>query len=127
MTARIFLAFNALAIGTIGVLYLIDPNILLGRYGLETGSAGMDNMLRATYGGLFLASSSLFLAGIFMPSRRRDAIGFVILFMTGTALGRLASMISVGAPPDSIMPLLYFELIVCGLGIFLYSRAASAP
>ena len=123
MISRIFLGLNAIAIGSIGVLYLIDPNLLLARYDLEAGSAGMDNMLRSAYGGVFLISAGVFLLGVFSQHRRRDSLAFVALFMTGAALGRLASLLGVGMPPASIMPLLYYECLVAALAIGLYLRS----
>ena len=122
--SRIFLALNAVAIGSIGVFYLIDPNLLLARYDLATGSAGMDSMLRATYGGLFLVSAGLFALGVFNTNRRRDALAFVGLFMGGAALGRIVSFLAVGAPPSTIMPLLYFELVMMVIAATLYLRSA---
>ena len=128
MIARLFLAFMALSIGAIGVLYLYDPNLLLARYDLVTGSVGMDNMLRSTYGGLFLTSAFIFLAGVLIPDRRRDALAFVVIFMSGAALGRVTSMIAVGSPPATIMPLLYFEIAatIIAAGLFARSRKAGA-
>lgn len=123
MIARLFLGFIALSIGMIGVLYLYDPNLLLARYDLATGSAGMDNMLRSTYGGLFLASSLIFALGVFMAERRRDALAFVAIFMTGAALGRIVSILAVGSPPATIMPLLYFEIVATTIAVVLYLRA----
>lgn len=131
MISRLLLAFNAIAIGSIGLAYLYDPNLLLARYGLETGTAGMDNMLRSTYGGLFLASAGVFLLGVFSPLRRRDALAFVAIFMAGAALGRLASILAVGSPPAAIMPLLYFEVVMVLIAAVLYVRSprtgSSAP
>lgn len=123
MISRLFLGFIALSIGSIGILYLFDPNLLLARYDLVTGSAGMDNMLRSTYGGLFLASAALFALGIFVSNRRRDALAFVAIFMTGAALGRIVSMVAVGMPPATIMPLLYFEIAATVIAAVLYVRA----
>ncbi len=126
MASRIFLAFNAIAIGLIGVLYLYDPNLLLARYDLETGSTGMDNMLRSAYGGIFVGAAALFLLGAIHPARRRDSLGFVAIFMIGAAIGRLASMAAVGAPPATIMPLLYFECVAALIALYLYSRPIPA-
>ncbi|MEL6824687.1 MAG: DUF4345 domain-containing protein [Pseudomonadota bacterium] len=123
MIARIFLAFNALAIGVIGLTYLYDPNLLLARYDLQTGSAGMDNMLRSTYGGIFLVSAAVFLFGAFTEKRRQDAVLFVAIFMFGAAIGRVASIIAVGTPPSAIMPLLYFEIIMMVFALVLYRSA----
>lgn len=125
MIARLFLGFIALSIGTIGILYLVDPNLLLARYDLVTGSAGMDNMLRSTYGGLFLVSAAIFAMGVFVIDRRRDALAFVAIFMTGAAIGRIASILAVGAPPSTIMPLLYFEIAATFIAVALYVRSRS--
>ena len=126
MFSRIFLAFNALAIGAIGLAYLYDPNLLLARYDLQAGSAGMDNMLRSTYGGIFLVSASVFLYGAASDERRGDALLFVAIFMFGAAIGRIASIAAVGAPPPAIMPLLYFEIIMVVIALVLYRRTRSA-
>ncbi|MEM1390724.1 MAG: DUF4345 domain-containing protein [Pseudomonadota bacterium] len=131
MVARVFLAFNAIAIGSIGILYLYDPNLLLSRYDLVTGSAGMDSMLRSAYGGVFLACAAIFALGIVVEHRRRDVLAVVAIFMTGAALGRIASIAIEGMPPATIMPLLYFEIVMAVLAGILFARtkptAAAAP
>ncbi|MEO1187540.1 MAG: DUF4345 domain-containing protein [Pseudomonadota bacterium] len=126
MLSRIFLGFNALAIGAIGLTYLYDPNLLLARYDLNAGSAGMDNMLRSTYGGIFLVSAGVFLFGALSDKRRGDALLFVAIFMFGAAIGRIASIAAVGAPPPAIMPLLYFEVIMVIVALALYRRLRPA-
>lgn len=119
MISRIFLTINALAIGSIGLAYLYDPNLLLSRYDLATGGPGMDNMLRATYGGLFLGAAAIFALGIFNLKRRRDSLIFVAIFMAGTALGRLASIALAGIPPASILNLLFFEIVMTLIALTL--------
>lgn len=126
MLSRIFLGFNALAIGAIGLTYLYDPNLLLARYDLNAGSAGMDYMLRSTYGGIFLVSAGVFLFGALSDKRRGDALLFVAIFMFGAAIGRIASIAAVGAPPPAIMPLLYFEVIMVIVALALYRRLRPA-
>ena len=73
LIARLVLALNAGVIGLIGLAYLYDPNMLLANYGLSTDSLGMDNMLRSTYGGLFLCVAGLFAFGALNADRRADA------------------------------------------------------
>lgn len=124
MVARIFLAFNAIVIALIGILYLLEPNLLLARYELETGSVGMDNMLRAAYGGIFVGASAVFFMGVLDPNRRRDALGFVAIFMSGAAVGRIASIVATGMPHPVIMSLLYYEAIAALIALTLYMRAA---
>lgn len=126
MISRAFLAFNAIAIGSIGLFYLIDPNILLGRYDLQAGSVGMDNMLRSAYGGVFLISAGVFALGVFQSSRLRDSLIFLAMFMAGAALGRGVSVFAAGPPPDAILPLLYFEIIVCTVALTM-TRFTSKP
>lgn len=126
MIVRFFLGLMALSIGSIGLLYLYDPNLLLARYDLMAGSVGMDNMLRSAYGGLFLTCSLVFLLGVFSEARRRDALAFVAIFMTGAAIGRIASILAVGSPPSTIMPLLYFEIAATAIALVLYFRKTVA-
>ena len=123
---RALLALNSVAIGLIGALYLFDPNLLLSLYGLETGSAGMDNMLRASYGGLYLVSAALFMIGARSEPRRRDALAFLGVFMAAAALGRVASMVAVGAPPLTITGLLAYECVAAGLALLAYKGSPSS-
>ena len=122
LIARLFLALNALAIGVIAAVYLFDPNILLGRYGLETGSAGMDNMLRATYGGLYLVCAGIFAVGIVSLRLRRASLAFLGLFMAGNAIGRIASIMLAGSPPEAILPLLWYEIGTAIIALVLVTR-----
>ncbi len=122
MAARLFLGANALMIGLIGLAYLYNPDLLLSRYGLQAGSAGMDNMLRATYGGLFVAIASLFAWGTVRSERRSDALGLLILFMASQAVGRAASMIFAGSAPEAIMGLFYYECAAVVIGLVLWFR-----
>ena len=126
MISRIFLGFIALSIGSIGVLYLYDPNLLLARYDLATGSAGMDSMLRSTYGGIFLGSALIFALGVFNAARRRDALAFTVIFMTGAAIGRIISIAAAGMPAATIMPLLYFEIVAAVIAAVLWLRSPAS-
>lgn len=59
--------------------------------------------------------------------RRRGALAFTAIFMTGAAIGRLASIVAVGMPPATIMPLLYFEIVATVIAVILYTRSRPAP
>ena len=123
MFVRIFLIVNFVCIGLIGLAYLYDPNLLLSQYGLETGSIGIDNMLRSTYGGVFLSVSLIFLIGVLNNKRRQDALFVAALFMGGLAIGRLTSIALVGTPPTAMMLLLYYECAAVLIAFVLYSRS----
>ena len=126
LIARLVLALNAGVIGLIGLAYLYDPNMLLANYGLSTDSLGMDNMLRSTYGGLFLCVAGLFAFGALNADRRADALGLLALFMGGLAFGRIASIVMAGTPDPSIMSLLAYEAVAFLIALFLYRQTASA-
>ena len=126
LMSRIILFVNAAVIGLIGLAYLYDPNVLLANYGLSTDGPGMDNMLRGTYGGLFLCIAGLFGLGALNASRRSDILGLLALFMGGQAFGRLASVAMAGMPDPSILSLLAYEIAVFSIALFLYKQTASA-
>jgi len=125
MMSRGFLWFNAVVIGAIGLAYLYDPNLLLRQYGLSVQDPGLDNMMRATYGGVFVGVAVIFGIGAVHPSRQKDALMLAALFFGGLALGRVASMIDVGLPPSGLLPLLGYEVIAAGLALVLGRRAVA--
>lgn len=124
--ARMILILNAIVIGSIGLAYLVDPNLLLANYGLSVGEVGMDNMLRSTYGGLFVAMAGLFALGSVKENRRRDALGLLALFMGGLAAGRIASLTLAGVPDGSMHMLLAYEATAFAVAVFLYQRTPAA-
>ena len=126
MLSRIYLALNAALIGLIGLAYLYDPNLLLGRYDLEASSVGMDNMLRSTYGGVFVGAAGIFFLGFLHSERRRDALIFAAIFMAGLAVGRTASMLFVGAPSPALMPLFYYEAAAAVIAAVLVAQSRQA-
>ena len=120
--AELFLGANALAIGLIGLGYLWNPNRLLARSELETGSAAMDSMLRSAYGGLFVGMAAIFALGALVPSRTSDALLFTLLFMGGFALGRVVSLVRVGSPGRAVNALLGYEVVATVVAAGLYTQ-----
>ncbi|MEM9724161.1 MAG: DUF4345 domain-containing protein [Pseudomonadota bacterium] len=121
MISKIFLILNALIIFSIGCAYLYDPNLLLANYGEQLSSVALDNLLRATYGGLFIASAAFMALGAWREPRLRDALMFTALFMAAQAVGRMVSFAAAGAPPEAMAPLLYFEVAVAAIGLALWA------
>lgn len=124
--SRMVLLMNSVVIGLIGLAYLYDPNLLLANYGLAVDGPGMDNMLRSTYGGLFIALAGVFAFGVLNESRRPDAMGLLALIMGGLALGRVASLVMAGPPEMAINTLLAYEASVFVIALFLYRQTADA-
>ena len=126
LTARLILGLNAIVICLIGFIYLYDPNILLRNYGLSVSDPSMDNMLRSTYGGLFLAMASLFGLGAISTARRAHSLELLSLFMGGLALGRIASLLMAGTPDPSILSLLAYEATASLVAIAFHWRLGTA-
>ncbi len=108
---RYLLLILGLSLAVIGLAYCIDPNLLLARYELAAESSSEDNMYRGAYGGLFLTLGTAIAFGFLSASFRQPATLIALLFMSGFALGRIASIIAVGMPHGQIMNLLVVELL----------------
>ncbi|UTW55421.1 DUF4345 domain-containing protein [Kordiimonas sp. SCSIO 12610] len=117
--ASVVLIINSVVMGLIGLAYLYDPDLLLGNYGLTASDPSMDNMLRASYGGVSLVLAALWGWGGVKAHRRLDMLALLSLVMGGFALGRIASLIQAGPPQETIYSLLGYEIVVCILSLFL--------
>jgi drug/metabolite transporter superfamily protein YnfA len=82
----------ALAVGIIGFGYLLVPARVLGIYGVELHSVTETAIVRAAYGGLFVAFALLFALGSQRDALARPALIALATFMGGFGLGRLASL-----------------------------------
>lgn len=108
---RYFLLFTGVSLGAIGLAYIVDPNLLLQRYELAVAGVSDDNMYRGAYGGLFITMGIAIAAGFRSPAFRHTATLITLLFMGGFAVGRIASIVAVGAPHEQITGLLSFEVV----------------
>ncbi|MEM7357959.1 MAG: DUF4345 domain-containing protein [Pseudomonadota bacterium] len=115
---KILLLSAALAIGFVGIGYLAAAETMYGRYGIEILSTNQFNMVRGAYGGLFLTFACLFAVGGF--NRRMEFVALVSLctFMSGFAIGRIASIAQDGAPGTMIYALLTFELFYTAVSAY---------
>ena len=120
--ASAILLFNALVIGLIGLTYLYEPDLLLTNYGLTAADPSMDNMLRASYGGVSLVLAGLWAWGGVNANRQPDILALLALVMGGFAVGRLASIALAGQPHDTVYALLGYEVFVCALSLFLFFK-----
>ena len=120
---RYLLLFTGTSLAFIGLAYCVDPNLLLARYGLSVAGASEDSMYRGAYGGLFLTLGAAIALGFFSEGFRRTATIIALLFMSGFAAGRLASVSALGLPHENVLGLLVFEIVTAALfGWFLFSQ-----
>ncbi|MBK7974953.1 MAG: DUF4345 domain-containing protein [Deltaproteobacteria bacterium] len=76
----------ALAVGIIGFGYLLVPARVLGIYGVELHSVTETAIVRAAYGGLFVAFALLFALGSQRDALARPALIALATFMSGFGL-----------------------------------------
>ena len=117
--APIILGLNAITIGSIGIAYLIDPNLLLTQYNIVSDNAGLDNMFRSAIGGLFLTMAIGFAWGIFKPEQQRHSLCLLALYSGGLALGRGVSMLAVGLHHPLLAGLFAYEVTAALLALWL--------
>ena len=99
----------------IGISYCIDPNFLLARYELSVAGISEDNMYRGAYGGLFITIGGAIAYGFYSRAFERTSLVIALLFMGGFAVGRMASIITLGLPHQMIVNLFVFELVSSAL------------
>ncbi len=123
---RYTLLLTGISLLFIGFIYCIDPNLLLTRYELSVASASDDNMYRGAYGGLFITMGGAIAYGFYAAQFLRNSTIIALLFMSGFAIGRIASIATVGLPHSQILGLLIFEIVTTIMfGWFLVSGARS--
>ena len=119
---HIYLLANALCIGLIGLCYLFSPNLLLALYEINLTNVSMDNMMRSTYGGLFVVAAIGFSLGVFDTRKLLSSLTLTAWFMGGLALGRLFSFLLSGAPHPAVYSLFAYEVAALLLGLWLKRR-----
>ncbi len=122
---RCLLLVTGAMLAGIGLAYCLDPNLLLARYDINVTGISEDNMYRGAYGGLFITLGLAIGYGFIKETFRSTATLLGLLFMGGFALGRIASIASVGVPHDQIMGLLIFEVVMSVLFAWLLMHEAS--
>ena len=107
----------------IGIGYILAPQWVYRLYGIGTDSVNEANMVRAAYGGLFVASALLFALGATNEDLTRPALIYLLIFMLGLAAGRTISVLVDGVPSGLIILVQGGELVYITLAsLALYRR-----
>ena len=96
--ARFVLGVMGLAFAVVAGLGWFAPSVLLGPVGVGFTEAAGTAEVRAAYGGLFGASSLLFLRAAARPEHAEPALRWAILVLSGFVFGRLVSLALDGVP-----------------------------
>ena len=107
---KLLLISASIAIGLVGIGYLVSADSMYARYGIEILSINEYSMVRGAYGGLFLSFAALFLVGAVHERFTLSSLVALFTFMFGFAIGRIASLLIDGTPSQLIFSLLAFEV-----------------
>lgn len=111
----------SVAIGIIGLGYLISPQFMLSNYGIVLETVNEANFARSAYGGLFIGFAILFFLGALRDQFARPALIALLTFMAGFASGRIVSVFVDGMPSLLILLLIIFEIAYTILAAYLLS------
>ena len=117
----IFLIFVSVGVFSAASGYGVFPSKSLPfLYGISLTNKNMANIFRAVTG-LYMAFAVFWFLSAFHIELYFSAILSLILFMSGIAFGRIASIILDGLPDIIIVGYLIMELVLLSMGYFLIS------
>ena len=99
----------------IGGLHLVAPQMMMNTPMIDLTSTNHFHIIRAAYGGAYLAIAALFLMGLLNHGLRRFSLLAVAVLFSGFAMGRLVSLAVDGLPVALYLGVLAFELTFAAL------------
>lgn len=113
------LGMAALVFAWVGLNGMFAPAAITGPVELLAPSASAHNEIRANYGGMHLAMSTLFVMGAVSLAFRWTATVVLTLFSAGLVAGRLLSVVLDGVPNPFVIQLLVTEATAAASGAAL--------
>ncbi len=98
----LFVGFVALFFLGMGLVALIDPQMVVGLFDPPAFGADMRNEVRAVYGGFGLAIAALLVTTFYQPTIAEGARVAVAVALGGMAMGRIISLAI--EPTDTLWP-----------------------
>ena len=108
--------------GSLGFVYLLDPQAIRGAAQIEAQSPIALAEIRSTYGGLHVGIASFLVACSIATSLRRAGMLFCFLAFAGAGLGRVGGIVEF-RPPGTGQALTAFLEITFSLVSFVLWRA----
>jgi hypothetical protein len=119
---KVFLVLTAVGLTPIALSYGLIPNKSLPwLFDIDAGGVNTRHIFRATMG-LYLALAAFWVSGALYPSLRSAALWSLVVFMSGLALGRVASLILDGWPNPLLLAFLILEVVFAYVGWRLLVR-----
>jgi hypothetical protein len=127
LSARIFLAVQALILAGFGLAYLVRPHELANLSGMLLMAPAAITDVRAYYGGLQLGLAAYLLLALARLDLLRPALSLLVLLYAALALTRLAGLwLDGGAQQTFNLYAMLFEVVSAGLAFWLLRRSAAA-
>ena len=111
MWTRIFLGVMALMFIAFGFFSLLRPEVMTSSLGVDIGGPNGTFEIRGIFGGVSLGAAALCAAGTLKTSMVRPALWFLIAYMGGYCLARLASVGLGDLPTPSTWRFVAFEAV----------------
>ena len=114
-----FLVFVAIGVFCVSLGYGFLPNLTMPfLYDIEVSNTNLLNILRAI-SGLYIALVGFWIVGAYNFNLQLPALWSLTIFMTGIALGRIASILIDGLPSPIFIFYLFLEIIFGFIGYTL--------
>ncbi|MWV16335.1 DUF4345 domain-containing protein [Pseudomonas sp. L-22-4S-12] len=127
LSARIFLAVQALILAGFGLAYLVRPHELANLSGMLLMAPAAITDVRAYYGGLQLGLAAYLLLALARLDLLRPALSLLVLLYAALALTRMAGLwLDGGAQQTFNLYAMLFEVVSAGLAFWLLRRSAAA-
>ncbi|MWV11840.1 DUF4345 domain-containing protein [Pseudomonas sp. R-28-1W-6] len=127
LSARIFLAVQALILAGFGLAYLVRPHELANLSGMLLMAPAAITDVRAYYGGLQLGLAAYLLLALARRDLLRPALSLLVLLYASLALTRMAGLwLDGGAQQTFNLYAMLFEVVSAGLAFWLLRRSAAA-
>ena len=117
-----FLVFVAIGVFSVSLGYGFLPNLTMPfLYDIDVTNTNLSNILRAI-SGLYIAFVTFWLLGAYNSNLQLPALWSLTIFMTGIALGRIASILIDGLPSPIFIFYLFLEIIFGSIGYIFIKK-----
>lgn len=124
MIVRIFLASIGLMFVGFGLWSLLYPLHMTTNLGVEIGGPNGTFEMRGIYGGVSLGAAALCLAGAAKDKMVPPALWFLITYMGGYCLARIASVVLGDLPEPETWRFVAFEAVTLLIAIWALRQRA---
>ena len=117
-----FLVFVAIGVFSVSLGYGFLPNLTMPfLYDIDVTNTNLSNIFRAI-SGLYIAFVTFWILGAYNSNLQLPALWSLTIFMTGIALGRIASILIDGLASPIFIFYLFLEIIFGSIGYIFIKK-----